>query len=206
MAAAIGSATAATPQVTKTVVSSTGDPHIQVTQDAGSQKVASLKYNDQQNVANLAGTKALGGVHVSTQVTALNSHGVAYNKAVEIYDKSAHVKVKIYDTTDGNTIEENVKVTADGKTVVNVQGASESLDGTVTANGVTVSDNGKGEVSVAIASGNQSFDVAVSQNGHGLNVTATGTNVKVGGAAVKALVQSEKAAAPAAAATIDTQA
>jgi hypothetical protein len=100
--------------VTKTVVSSTGDPHISAAEYDGDKVVGSVKYNDQQGIGDLVDSTGLGGVNVATQTTAVNKKGVAYNQAVEIYDASARVTVKIYDTTGkGGEIEENVEIDQD---------------------------------------------------------------------------------------------
>lgn len=155
--------------ITKAVVSSTGDPHIKITLDAGKQQVAQLKYNDQSSQKALVDTAELGGIIVSTETTPVNSKGVAYNQAVQIYDASGNVSVSISDTY-GKTGEPLESVTVDGNL----------------PKGVSVTEK-DGKVVFKATDGDESFNVKVTQGKHGLNVKATATNVQIGGAAVNQL-------------------
>jgi hypothetical protein len=181
------STTTTSSNITKAVVSSTGDPHIRIKLDAGKQQVAQLKYNDQapdKDLVNTAASSSLGAIYVGTTETTPNKkNGVTYNDAVQIYDASGNISVSI-STLQGKNGELTETVST-----------STPLPKNVT---VDVTTNKKGDEKVtfdAQGADGQSFQVVVTENKHGLNVKATAYNTQIQGSAVDKLASTILASA-----------
>ena len=154
--------------------SSTGDPHIRLSGTTESGDKVQARYDDQHDIKNLASSDSFeGGVNVSAQTTDVNKKGVAFNKEVAIYDDKGRNKVII--DKDGS-----LHVTSDGKDVTVKPGGSADL-----GDGETVSVDSKGVVHVELKNDDGGdLKINVARTKSGLDVTATGKDIELGGAAV----------------------
>ena len=156
-------------------LSSTGDPHLAVSgteQNAdGSSSSVSSKFDSMSGHDDLFSTRDFGdGFRISTTVTAPSSSGVTQNASATATMDGGRSSV----TMSNNGA---VSVTSNGSAVALSAGQSVTLAG-----GEQVSENANGAVSITESAFGKNLTTTFTNNGGGgVDVTASGKNVTLGG-------------------------
>jgi len=174
-------ASASTPNGSATFqnvsLASAGDPHLSATGTElnadGSTTNVSSHFNSMTSHADLFSTRDFGdGFRVSTAVTQPASNGVTENASATA-------------TMDGGreTVSMNnsgaISIGDHGQAVALAAGQSVTLSG-----GQQVSESANGAVSIAESAFGENLTTTFTQNGGGVDVTATGQNVTLSGALI----------------------
>jgi hypothetical protein len=160
-------------------LSSTGDPHLAVTgtlQNAnGSTTAINDHYDDMSAQRDLLSTNDFGDAfHVSTTTTTPTASGVTMNASATA--SMDHGRMRVTMGAGGA-----VSVTSDGNPIALGAGQSVTLAG-----GEVVSENSSGAVSIAEQNGNESLTTTFTNNGSGVDVSATASGgVTLGGSLVR---------------------
>jgi hypothetical protein len=152
---------------------SNGDPHLSFNGNT---------WNDMSSETHLLDSNSIpGGYRLSTQTTAPNANGITYNQQATVTTNRGNTSV----TLDKNG---NATYTQNGTTSTLGNGQTVNL-----GNGETVSRNSAGSLTIASVSpsGGQ-ITTTMSQNGSGVDVNVTASNVDLGGV----LVNGSNAAGP----------
>ncbi len=148
---------------------SVGDPHLSFD---GATDGTTSRWNDMGSHQDLvdANGSFFGGYDVSTEATAVNGNGVAYNK-------SATISTGEYGDTVTMGQDGKITVTQNGQNTALAKGQSLQL-----ASGAVVSEAADGSVTVSDTnSTGGKISTTLSWNGHGVDVNFTSSNTFLGG-------------------------
>jgi len=154
---------------------SVGDPHLSVSGTAenadGTTSNVNSHFDSMTGHDDLFSTRDFGdGFHVSTTVTQPAANGVTLNASASAVMDGGLDSVTM---TNGGT----VTVTSGGSSIALSAGQNVQLE-----NGATVTEAANGSVSIAEQRYGESLTTTFAQNGSdGVDVTATGSNVTLGG-------------------------
>jgi hypothetical protein len=151
--------------------SSTGDPHLAFDGTTGAGATVSDKWNSMSGHGNLLSSDSFnGGYRVSTQTTAPNSAGIAYNGSATVTTDAGAAAVTM--NKDGS-----YSVTQNGQDVSLTQGQATSL-----GNGETVTLNTDGSLTVADANGSGgTLSTTLTSHGSYVDVSNAAHDVDLGG-------------------------
>jgi hypothetical protein len=163
--------------------SSTGDPHDAFDGTTGSGANVSDKWDSMQGHGDLLSSNSFcGGYQVSTTTTAPNAQGVTYNSSATV-------------TTDGGNT--SVTMNQGGSYVVTENGQNVTLtqgQATTIGHGESVTLNADNSLTITDTNHRgATVTTTLSNNGHGVDVSASGSNVDLGGYLVN---KTENAADP----------
>jgi hypothetical protein len=156
-------------------LASTGDPHLSVSGTTlnadGSTSAVNSKFDSMTGHTDLFSTRDFGdGFRVGTTVTAPSASGVTQNASATATMNGGRDSVSM--TNDGT-----VSVTSGGSAVSLSAGQSITLSG-----GETVSEAANGAVTIAEGANGKSLSTTFTNNGGGgVDVTAQGSGVRLGG-------------------------
>jgi len=162
-------------QFQSVTLGSTGDPHLaldgSVAGQNGSSTTTSHHFDSMTSHADLMHSNDFtGGYQVGTRVGAANANGVTTND-------SAQISLNNGNDTIGMAKDGSIQISSDGQAYTLANGQSMQLDGGET---VTRNQDGSLIVSEQSASGGSLATTLKSWNG-GVDVTASGQNVAIGG-------------------------
>ena len=165
--------TAATPQTmySSATASSVGDPHDAFDGTTSQGATVADKWDSMHGHADLLDSGSFhGGYTVSTTATTPNASGVAYNASATVTTHDGETAVTL--NKDGS-----YAVTSDGRNVSLTQGEATQL-----GQGESVTLNADNSLTI-VDSDHQggSITTSLSENGNGVDVKATASNVELGG-------------------------
>ncbi len=169
---ALSSATSPQTGFSNATLSSTGDPHLAMNGTDASGNAIASKYDSMTGHSDLVDSDSFdGGFRISTEVTAPNANGVTLNQSATIHSNYGQNAI----TLDAGG---NATVTSNGQQIDLQTGQPIALDG-----GETVTKNQDGSLTVVNDNdtGGTVTTTMRSNGGGGVDVSATASNVDLGG-------------------------